>query len=139
MIPTPGHGTYPMGHGCEATVTAHLLAELTRPPKSHAAWHALKAQLDALALRVAENRIVAGVHFDTDLKAGATLGDTLAAYLIACCKHPDGDWHVKSRWFDPASGKTHEQGGAGPKVRLPDNTALASIWSDALAEWSWMR
>ncbi len=84
MIPTPLHGAYVMGHMCEAvTITVVLCALLN--PAGAAGSPAQKAtcdQLWRLALRVAENRIVAGVHFPVDTLGGIALGYWLGNYVL---------------------------------------------------------
>ena len=82
MITTPGHGTFPMGHGTQVYAVAAVLQALLA-----AAWGSvppsLSDALKQLAFRVAENRIVAGVHFPVDLAGGAVLGDLLGRLAIS--------------------------------------------------------
>lgn len=82
MITTPGHGTFPMGHGTQVYAVVAVLQALLV-----AAWGSVPASLLAalkqLAFRVAENRIVAGVHFPVDLAGGAVLGDLLGRLAIS--------------------------------------------------------
>ena len=66
MIPTPMHGAYPMGHMSEAVIVANLLSKLTHQTGSPA-WNEMTEQLKRIAIRIGQNRIVAGVHYPIDL------------------------------------------------------------------------
>lgn len=65
-------GSYPSGHAAFAAATAIVLAQLI-PSKRDAIF--------AQARIFAENRIILGVHYPTDVAAGWTAG-TLAAYAM---------------------------------------------------------
>ncbi|MBK6866733.1 MAG: hypothetical protein IPG98_01950 [Burkholderiales bacterium] len=144
MITTPGHGTYPMGHGCEARVTARLLAALTLPVGgANPTWDSLNHQLSRLAERIAENRIVSGVHFKVDQGAGDALGEALADYLLAFA-HDATNPSVPQRVFDPAPSTAE----VGAEVALPnvaitlppamERCELLHIWAQARHEWRWL-
>ena len=144
MITTPGHGTYPMGHGCEARVTARLLAALALPVGgANPTWDSLNHQLGRLAERIAENRIVAGVHFRVDQGAGDALGEALADYLLAFA-HDATDPNVPQRVFDPAQPPTPAEAEAllpEVAITLPapvDRCELLRIWAQARQEWRWL-
>jgi hypothetical protein len=81
VIPTPGHGSWPSGHATIAYMAADLFA-LLLPGGEGSEVH---QQLERLAYRIADNRVVAGVHFPMDSVAGCLLGQTLAAYFHAAC------------------------------------------------------
>jgi hypothetical protein len=83
MIRTPRHGAYPMGHFCEAVMTASLLSQLTSRTGGSAVWKAMSTQLWRLAIRIGQNRVVAGVHYPTDMSAGLATGLWLADYVLA--------------------------------------------------------
>jgi membrane-associated phospholipid phosphatase len=95
MILTPSHGTLPMGHACEAFVSAYVLWQVlkasgTEPYHTKAGLWGL--ELMHLANRVAVNRIVAGLHFPVDAVAGMVLGLTLGQYFVNWCSlSPDGN------------------------------------------------
>jgi len=92
MVLTPGYSAYPSGHATEAYFAAELLAALHEvanniagvdPAKPVAS--SLRGQLKRLAYRVAENRVVAGLHFPVDSLAGQLLGGAMARYFIWSC------------------------------------------------------
>ncbi|WP_176439197.1 phosphatase PAP2 family protein [Puniceibacterium sediminis] len=116
MIQTPGHGTLPSGHATEAFLVATILRDLVM----HAAVrpYLVEQQLLRQATRIAQNRTVAGVHFPVDSAAGATLGISLARYILALAHRPEGTsadhlnveatgWHCRSDAFGAAD-FTHE-------------------------------
>jgi hypothetical protein len=87
MIMTPGHGAYPAGHAVQAHMQKTVLDQLFGFTANGSA-HDLESvgQLQRLADRIGENRMVAGVHYPTDIAEGEKLGDVLGAYLVAAAK-----------------------------------------------------
>jgi hypothetical protein len=100
VILTPGYTAFPSGHATEAYFAAELLAMLLAeadgaggayevgPPTSAVglagnAAIRMRSQLLRLAYRIAENRVVAGLHYPVDSLAGQVLGITLARYFAA--------------------------------------------------------
>lgn len=81
-VPLPASGSYPSGTALQAGVWAELLAE---------AFPAAAEALRARARRAGEARVVAGVHFPSDVAAGAAL---VAPFLAACRQAPEfrGEW-----------------------------------------------
>jgi acid phosphatase (class A) len=67
-IPVPGHASYPAGHAVIAHLTALVLAEVT---KGTAATSPYVDALTLLAQEIARNRVIAGLHFFSDIAAGA--------------------------------------------------------------------
>lgn len=65
MAKTP---SYPSGHACQAKLIARILSK--KYPEYKKKWH-------SLADEIANNRIIAGVHFPSDSKAGELLADEL--------------------------------------------------------------
>jgi membrane-associated phospholipid phosphatase len=97
MIQTPGYTAYPSGHATEASFIADLLPILMGDPshplavgtfagRSDGVW----GQLYRLAHRVAENRVVAGLHYPVDSVAGMALGTMLSRHVLtmACPSMP---------------------------------------------------
>ncbi len=80
LIQTPEHGTYPSGHATQAFTVATVLHELANGPDTPIA---ADSQIFRMAVRIAANRTVAGVHFPSDSAAGAVLGVALGRYLAA--------------------------------------------------------
>jgi hypothetical protein len=140
MFRTPGHGTYPMGHMCEAAVWAEILIALTEPsvpPAPPSEWERLREQLLALAERIGDNRIVAGFHFEVDRIAGDVLGGQLGRYFIDFCQltQPAAvSYHEVT--FDPLAGPAIA-GNAAP-ASLPGCAELLMLWTLARLEWAWM-
>jgi len=65
MIDPPGTPTFPAGHAVQAYLISCLLAHSLPKIPSQA--------LFGLADRVSQNRVVAGLHFPTDIEAGKTI------------------------------------------------------------------
>ena len=97
VIDTPTHGSLPSGHATIATLMARLLTELMYPHLGLA--HPKALQLDRLARRIAFNRVVAGVHFPIDSRAGYALGLQLSAHFIGLA-----DGRGQPKRFDMAMG-----------------------------------
>jgi len=74
VLKVPTNASYPSGHATRAIVWARLLAELA-PDKTEA--------LRARARLVALDRVIAGVHYPTDVAAGMALGDAIADEFLA--------------------------------------------------------
>lgn len=88
MITTPGHGTFPMGHATQVEAVRELLIALLDgvgwPVPGGGVHGGLPfAEVSAeWCARVAENRVVAGVHFPVDGVAGCFLGRLLGRHLV---------------------------------------------------------
>ncbi|QDG76407.1 phosphatase PAP2 family protein [Labrenzia sp. PHM005] len=89
MIQTPSHSCYPSGHGTEAFLLATLLRHFAKSSLPHpatdwsTAWYGeVSKQLLRQAARIAQNRVVAGVHFPIDNAAGAVLGVSVANFIL---------------------------------------------------------
>lgn len=83
-------GAFPSGHAAEAFLIARLLQVLSgqaRKPKVGAEpnEYRLELHLQRLAARIADNRVVAGVHFPIDGTAGRMVGETFAEYFLFRC------------------------------------------------------
>lgn len=85
---------YPSGHAAEAFLVARLLQVMARQssPKPNipgarprADAYSLSTHLQRLAARIADNRVVAGVHFPIDSTAGRIVGESFADYFLFRC------------------------------------------------------
>ncbi|WP_299628862.1 phosphatase PAP2 family protein [uncultured Tateyamaria sp.] len=82
IIQTPSHSTLPSGHATEAFFLATLFKHFySTSGAGDADKHA--GFCNEMAVRIAHNRTVAGVHFPVDSAAGAVLGTALANYVLA--------------------------------------------------------
>jgi membrane-associated phospholipid phosphatase len=93
LLLTPGHGSYPAGHSTQTYFIAHILKEIINTQNSPAIKQKseILIELYRLAWRIGENRIVAGLHFEDDIKAGQLLGQRLAKHLIYKTTAKDGN------------------------------------------------
>ena len=73
-INLPKNASYPSGHSEVGDLDALILAELAPD---------LKEALLARGLQIGDDRIIAGVHFPSDVAAGRTLAQALFAKLMA--------------------------------------------------------
>jgi hypothetical protein len=62
--------------------------ELFKPTPTTPASPELVDQLEKLANRIGENRIVAGLHYPTDIAQGKVLGEALALHFITMATVP---------------------------------------------------
>jgi acid phosphatase (class A) len=74
VLPCPTNGSYPSGHAAFGWAAALVLADLV--PERRAA-------ILARAREFAWNRVVAGVHYPSDVEAGRITGIVVAAFLFA--------------------------------------------------------
>jgi hypothetical protein len=101
IINTPGHGSYPAGHALQCHLQKHVLDTMIGWTGAGERY----GQLDRLAKRIAENRIVAGLHYETDNVEGAKLAKPVADYF--CKKAAVADSALK--WlFDLAKEETKD-------------------------------
>jgi hypothetical protein len=84
-IPMPGHASWPSGHATQAWLKAlcmeHVLQGILPGTLTTGDLGAVSSNLTTLALRVARNREIAGLHYPTDSEAGRQLADTIAPFL----------------------------------------------------------
>jgi acid phosphatase (class A) len=80
-VPVPGHGSYPAGHALLAQLTSECLKELV-PAVTYSA-------LDELARRIGYNRVIAGLHYESDVAAGADVGRQIHPILRECQAYKD--------------------------------------------------
>jgi membrane-associated phospholipid phosphatase len=78
----PGHASFPSGHATQAFLMALFIEQaLTVTLKAYAPIVA--RELKVLAVRIARNREIAGLHYPTDSDAGRQLAQSLLNTLTA--------------------------------------------------------
>jgi acid phosphatase (class A) len=75
VLERPRSGSYPSGHSTFGYASGLVLADMV-PER--------RAEILARASEYAHNRVVAGVHYPSDVQAGQLAGTALAAMLFAC-------------------------------------------------------
>jgi membrane-associated phospholipid phosphatase len=97
-IPMPGHASWPSGHATQAWLKAlcieHVLQGVQSGTLTQDDLDAVSSNLRTLAIRVARNREIAGLHYPTDSDAGRTLAATIAPFLT--------DMDPQTTWFGKA-------------------------------------
>ncbi|MEP6318844.1 MAG: phosphatase PAP2 family protein, partial [Paracoccaceae bacterium] len=154
MIQTPDHSSFPSGHAIEvfaaATVFARLVTGLgPKEAMTNADNNGRMGTLAfKLALRIASNRSVAGVHFPIDSASGAIIGCSLgeALYRIACGN--DDFPPLVNVEFDlvPEAAAPFDLTLPWLKSKLPDDapghlsaaddTIFGKLWDEADNEWN---
>jgi hypothetical protein len=86
-IEVPGHASYPSGHATQAHLFA-ACAKAMLPTAPVDLRTPISEVLDALAARIARNREIAGLHYESDSKAGAHLAPQIFAILNDEAKVP---------------------------------------------------
>lgn len=74
LLPPPEGDSYPSGHAMDSYLTAILLAQMV-PEK--------RSALFERAASNAQSRVIAGVHYPSDLEGGKLAATALAARLLA--------------------------------------------------------
>jgi membrane-associated phospholipid phosphatase len=116
MIATPGFSAYPSGHATESRLVSDLLLALLEGCIPQDWKDVVPKTLHALSDRVAENRVVAGVHYPVDSDGGKDMAKQVIAALAKRVKDAS------------------ESGRQGTTSSLPDT--FAELWQLARAEWS---
>src|SRR5262245_36341488 len=81
-VPVPGHASYPAGHALIAYLTAGVLIDVTTAQAGPQAGSSPYARsLLKLADEIGLNRVIAGFHFRSDIKAGNAAGDLTHDFL----------------------------------------------------------
>jgi hypothetical protein len=76
MIDPPATPSFPSGHALQARLITRCLEEVLEPNNTHPANMA-GTPLRELGARIAENRVIAGVHFPLDNEAGIAVADRI--------------------------------------------------------------
>lgn len=88
-VTTPWHPTYPGGHAAMAYALAAVYARM---------FPTLKPNLDAAAASVAQNREIAGLHYEDDSTAGAKLAQVVVNELLKVKGFQDLVEAAQSEW-----------------------------------------
>src|ERR1700677_1687165 len=73
LVEPPKNASYPSGHSTYGTVDALVLAEIAPD---------FRAALISRGREIGDDRVIAGVHFPTDVEAGRTLGNAIFQALM---------------------------------------------------------
>jgi acid phosphatase (class A) len=88
-VSVQGHSSYPAGHAIIGTLTSLCLADVVPA-------HAVALQL--LADRVGRNRVIAGLHFQIDIDAGASVAVQLHGLIGQCPLYQQTLVAAKAEW-----------------------------------------
>lgn len=120
LIAAPGHASFPSGHATQAYAAVEVLEGILAAKAG--------ARLADLARSVADNRVIAGVHYDFDSAAGEALGRAIGAWVVSCATGSK----LKSGRFDASS---DEKASVSEINDAPKTQALlTALWGLAKAE-----
>jgi acid phosphatase (class A) len=100
-VPVPGHAAYPAGHAVIANLTAACLKEITQGPEDPRPHPTYAEALDLLAETIGLNRVIAGLHYRSDISAGAKLGTDTYAFLKQIGDYKEAIEAAKQEWARP--------------------------------------
>lgn len=143
VIQTPGHGAWPSGQATEAFAVATVFAALAGGGSvDGGALVAARDPAMRLAMRIAQNRTVAGVHYPSDSMAGAVLGIGIGEMVVNWLS---GRAETPRRAFDGTSWRGDfdlaalqavlDGGGTGVAIGTPPAPVMACLWQVARSEW----
>lgn len=125
VIEVPRHASYPGGHAAQSRAAAMVLTRL-----AHGSTEAGPG-LRRLADKIADHRVVAGLHYPIDSLAGQTLGG-IAAAVLSGAEGASGMITSVSFEADRAGNEAVD----GPGVTLNfDGLVLPALWRLARLEW----
>lgn len=124
MLEVPRHGSFPGGHAAQSAASALLLGELADSLGA-------RVGLSRLAKEVAQDRVVAGLHYPIDSDGGEAVGELAARVLIAA-EQPAGQ--VAARLFDSNRMPGPVLPGPAVTVRISGGVVQA-LWALARQEW----
>jgi PAP2 superfamily len=120
LIAAPGHASFPSGHATQAYAAVEVLKQLLGANAG--------GNPDALAANIADNRVVAGVHYKFDSEAGEALGRAVGTWVAGCAT----GGKLKVGAFNATS---DNKANITPSNDVPGSQALlATLWVMALAE-----
>ena len=143
MIQTPAYAALPSGHATEAYMFATIMEALLGLVPGNPGDAQTQLQLYRQAHRIAENRVVAGLHFPVDSIAGKLLGQTLGRYFIHLCSAATN--FTPSTFTGPGIGvaepladtgfATDAGTSQGSSRIIAANALLKEAWKSAQTEW----
>lgn len=128
-LQVPGHASYPAGHAAQAHAVSHLVGNLLKLPQPGHEVSTLRDRLIAVAERIGDMRVVAGLHYTFDCLAGQALGQSLASVLNALGE--------RTMTWSPY---TYAAGDAAPKAlvslsaTLSETPVFTLLWTKAAKE-----
>ncbi len=141
VIPTPPHGSLPSGHATISALLSRVLGMLAYGKQG--LDHPKVVQLDRLARRIAFNRVVAGVHFPIDSRAGHALGLQMAAHFIGLAMRTPQPKEFSIDFESPKEVELREEGRPQPvklrparkaKLGVDRSRPLTQVWNAACRE-----
>ena len=138
LLHTPSHYSFPSGHATYAYCAAELLAALTNASPG-ASSAKLRTKLLRAATLIADNRVVAGLHYPADSDAGEAVGRSIAHWIVG----QGGAGWVNAKIFNPSYAVDASKGEASlsftetPNVALPDTPRWRWLMHRAWQEWQY--
>ena len=100
-VPVPGHASYPAGHAVIANLTAACLKDIVKGPANAPSRSSFDEALDLLAHNIGLNRVIAGLHYRSDIKAGAKAGKDTYDFLKQIEDFSNAIKDAKKEWAGP--------------------------------------
>ena len=90
-LPVPGHSSYPAGHSLIGYLTSYCLRQVVKDA-------GVKDALLELAKRVSDNRVIAGLHFPSDMDAGKKGADGVFVIMQDCPTYQNALGYAQQEW-----------------------------------------
>ena len=128
-LQVPGHASYPAGHAAQARAVSNLFADLlSLPPPG--GGKTLRDRLIDVADRIADMRVVAGLHYEFDCLAGKALGQSVASLLNLLGGRAATAWEPHTY----VAGDASPTKAAPTSATLPATPVLTFLWAQAAKE-----
>jgi len=102
-LAVPGHASYPAGHALIATLTAACLKDITQGPAGAKSRSTYDEALDLLAKNIGRNRVIAGLHYWSDIDAGVKAAEATYVFLKQINSYEQAIMAAQQEWATPAS------------------------------------
>jgi membrane-associated phospholipid phosphatase len=145
IIQTPAYFAWPSGHATEAFVFARLMDAL-RVAAAVSGYAQERAVLFNLAERIADNRVVAGLHYPMDGAAGYVLADAFVSTFVARATGGHGafNWECDGEKLQdahasaaPVLDETLYAHTSGAFKKTPRGQGAQAIVKSDLVGWLW--